>query len=184
MTKIRSTTFESGTVCGVVEGSTTDVDRYLRNSRLNADRGKTRFVNSKDGLVTNGSGTVKVTTYEPVHDPLGVPSMNELFDDAPEIGDQKDQPSDYQQQKAPQAIAKPMTKKKPGLFIGNTFGIVGKPPTTNNNGSTLGLPNMGWDEPAETASTERSTNNAAPQSEQQQNKRQGKPLGLPKSDFT
>ena len=171
------TPYEQNGVCGVVEGQQQAVDQFLANAAGVVQRGRSRRSAIDDKLTTNQRHVVKVTTYEPVQEPLGMPTMNNLF------GDQLEYPGSvpglFDESKHDDADTEKPVKKKPALYI------AGPPPTDNG---PLGLPDMQWDTPPETAEGERATTNTANESGPQQNKRQAKtagggPLGLPSMDW-
>lgn len=165
------TPYEQNGVCGVVEGQQHAVDQFLGNACGIVRRGRSRRSAIDDKLTTNQQNVVKVTTYEPVQEPLGMPTLN--FGSDLEIGAVEDQPDGYQPQQAAPAPTPQPTKKKRAVYI------AGAHPTDNG---PLGLPDMQWDKPAETAQGERPSTNAAPQPGPQQNTRQA-PLGLPSFDW-
>lgn len=171
------TPYEQNGVCGVVEGQPQAVDQFLGHAAGIVQRGRSRKSAIDDKLTTNQANVVKVTTYEPVQEPLGMPTMN--FADDLTIGAVEDQPDDYAPVKAPPAPANTATKKKRPIYI------AGAHPTDNG---PLGLPDMQGDTPPETAEGERATTNTVNEPGPQQNKRQAKtggggPLGLPSMDW-
>lgn len=163
------TNYEQHGVCGVVEGQPKAVERFLTNAGSGVKRGSSRRSQVVADFTTNQTNVVKVTTYEPVLEPLGMPTLNSLFD-----GQLEHAASGTSLFAEPQPESNtPATKKKPGLFV------AGAHPTDNG---PLGLPDMQWDKPAETAQGERPRTNAAPQPGQRDNTRQA-PLGLPKMNW-
>lgn len=163
------TNYEQHGVCGVVEGQPKAVDKFLTNAGSGVKRGSSRRSEVAD-LTTNQTNVVKVTTYEPVTQPLGMPTLNDLF--AAPIEHAASGTSLFAEPQPATDTPQP-TKKKPGLFV------AGAHPTDNG---PLGLPDMQWDKPAETAEGERPRTNAAPQPGSKRNTRQA-PLGLPSMDW-
>ncbi len=165
------TQFEQHGVCGVVEGQPQAVDQFLTNAGGGLKRGKSRRSQVAD-LTTNQSNVVKVTTYEPVMEPLGMPTLNSLF------GGQLEHAASGRMFSEPLPDTDTPAKKKPGLFV------AGAHPTDNG---PLGLPDMQWDKPAETAQVALSHNKTTTEPSQRDDKRQttkgSSPLGLPKMDW-
>lgn len=128
--------FESGETLGTVEGTGTAVANYLVKNQSGARRGR---ATATPGLVTNSRTVVRVTTYDPVREPMGIPAMN-WDQETPTVSEAEPLPPGYQQMFAEEPKPTAPKPKKP-VYVRNQ---------TTTNETPLGLPVINWSEPPET----------------------------------